>query len=162
MALLRQLAIWAPLVIIYALMVAGRRAARIRQRDRLAPQLLSEIEAQECFRTPLKDVSIFGPGRFAGNLRHWVALPAPRRLIAGTDAFIISVPSAARGGGGPELVFRGRECSIAYSQAPSRLGNRDCIIITGPGRHGQVKLAVWHDNLPEIWHALARTGAALA
>jgi hypothetical protein len=161
MALVRLLVIWAPLVILYALMLAGRRVSRNRQRARIAPQLRGEMEAQECFATPLTDVSIFGPGRFAGNLRHWVPLPAPRRLIVGTDAFIVSMPNAARGAGGPEFVFRGCECSIAYSHAPSRLGDRDCIIITGQARRGQVQLAISHDNLLEIWHALAGTGAAL-
>lgn len=162
MALFRQLVIWAPLVIIYVLMLAGRRVSRNRQRAGIAPSLHGEIGAQECFTTPLNEVSIFGPGRFAGNLRRWVPLPAPRRLVVGTNAFAVSAPNAARGGGGPELVFRGCECSISYSYAPSRLGNRDCIIITGQGRNGPVQLAISHDNLLEIWHALAGTGAALA
>jgi hypothetical protein len=161
MALLRLLVILAPLAILSALMVAGRRVSRNRQRARIAPHMRSEMEARECFTTPLTDVSIFGPGRFAGNLRHWVPLPAPRWLVVGTDAFIVSVPNAASGAGGPELVFRGCECSITYSRAPSRLGNCDCIIITGPAGHGQVRLAISRGNLLEIWHALAGTGAAL-
>jgi hypothetical protein len=158
MAMLRLLVILAPLAIVYALTLAGRRMARNRQRAQIAPQLRGEMEAHQCYTTTLTNVSIFGPGRFAGNYRHWVPLPAPRRLIVGTDAFIVSVPSAALGVG-PELVFRGCECSIAYSRAPSRLGNRDCIVITGLARRGQVWLAISHDNLPEIWPALAATGA---
>ena len=90
MALFRQLVIWAPLVIIYVLMLAGRRVSRNRQRAGIAPSLHGEIGAQECFTTPLNEVSIFGPGRFAGNLRRWVPLPAPRRLVVGTNAFAVS------------------------------------------------------------------------
>jgi hypothetical protein len=161
MAQLRLLVILAPPLGFYALMLAARRVSRNRQRAAVAPQLRGEIEAQECFIMPLHDVSIFGPGRFAGSLRHWVPLPAPRRLIVGTDAFIVSVPNAGHGAGGPEVVFRGCECSIAYNQAPSCLGKRDCIVITGQARRRQVQLAITHDNLRDIWHALATTGAAL-
>jgi hypothetical protein len=73
----------------------------------------------------------------------------------------VSVPHAAFAAGGPELVFSGRDCFIAYSPAPSPLGNRDCIVITGPARRGQIRVAISHDNLRVIWQALTGTGAAL-
>jgi hypothetical protein len=76
--------------------------------------------------------------------------------MVGADAFMISAPQALR-----EFVFTGRESSIRFSQAPSRLVRRDWIVITGQASDGQVQLAITKKaGLPEIWQALAGTGAA--
>jgi hypothetical protein len=72
-------------------------------------------------------------------------------------AFMVSAPQALR-----EFVFRGRESSIAFTQVPSRLVDRDWIVITGQADGSQVQLAITRDNLLDVWQALARTGAALA
>jgi hypothetical protein len=152
MNLLRLLSMVASFGIAYALMWVGAHVRLNRQRAKNAPQLRSEIEAQVCFATALTYVSVLGKG---GWSTHWLRLPGPKRLIVGTDAFIVSAPRALR-----EYVFRGCECSIAFSQAPSRFVNRDCIVITGQARGRQVKLAISHDNLLEVWQALAGTGAA--
>jgi hypothetical protein len=85
----------------------------------------------------------------------WISLRGPKRLVVGTDAFMVSAPQALR-----DYVFTGRESSIALSQAPSRLVNRDWIVITGQDRGRQVQLAITRDDLPELWQALARTGVA--
>lgn len=160
MNLLRLVSTVAFFGIAYALMWVGTRVRLNRQRARNAPQLRSEIEAQVCFSTALTYVSVLGKG---GWTTHWLRLQGPKRLIVGTDAFIVSAPRALR-----EYVFRGCECSIAFSQAPSRFVNSDCIVITGPSRRGsaprqahgpQVKLAISRDNLLEVWQALAGTGA---
>jgi hypothetical protein len=156
---LRLLSMVASFGIAYALLWAGTRGRLNRQRARNTPQLRSEIEAQVCFATPLTYVSVLGKG---GWTTHWLRLQGPKRLIVGTDAFMVSAPRALR-----EYVFRGCECSIAFSQAPSRFMNHDCIVITGPSRRGsapargrQVRLAISRDNLLEVWQALAGTGAA--
>jgi hypothetical protein len=160
MNLLRLLSMVASFGIAYALMSVGTRVPLKRQRAGNAPQLRTEIEAQVCFATALTYVSVLGKG---GWTTHWLRLQGPKRLIVGTDAFIVSAPRALR-----EYAFRGCECSIAFSQAPSRFVNRDCIVITGPSRCGsaprqargrQVKLAISRDNLLEVWQALAGTGA---
>jgi hypothetical protein len=78
----------------------------------------------------------------------------PKRLIVGTDAFMISAPQALR-----EFVFRGPESSIAFGQA---VNPDDCIMIAGQADGRQVQLAIAGDNLQDIWQALAATGAALA
>ena len=69
---------------------------------------------------------------------------------------MVSAPQALS-----EYVFMGRESSIALNQAPSRLGNRDWIVITGQAGGRQVRLAITRDNLPEVWQALAGTGVTL-
>ncbi len=76
-------------------------------------------------------------------------------MIVGTDAFMMSAPQALR-----EFVFIGRESSIAFSQAPSRLVDRDWIVITGQAGGREIQLAITRDNLLEVWQALAGTGAA--
>lgn len=111
--------------------------------------LRNEIEMQVCFAT-----SLYRASRFAGNRSEWIPLRGPKRLIVGTDAFMISAPQALR-----EFVFRGRECSITVSQSPSRFVKRDWIVITGQADGHPVRLAISHNNLPEVWQALARTGA---
>jgi hypothetical protein len=151
MDLLRLLAIMAPLVISYALMSVGTRIWLYRLRGRTVG-LRGDIEAQVRFATTLNRASIRGKGLGSGV---WLSLQGPRRLTVGTDAFIFSAPNALK-----EYVFRGSECSIALSQAPSRFANRDWIIITGPASGRQVQLAISHDNLMEVWQALAATGAA--
>jgi hypothetical protein len=125
-----------------------------RERARNAP-LRAEIEAQVCFETPLSRVRVLGTGGFGGTRGMWISVRGPKRLIVGTDAFMISAPQAPR-----KYAFTGRESSIALSQAPSRLVNRDWIVITGQDYGRQVELAITRDNLSELWQALARTGVA--
>ena len=82
----------------------------------------------------------------------WIRLRGPKRLIVGTDAFMVSAPQALS-----EFVFRGSESSIAFGQA---VNPDDCIMITGQAGGRQVQLAITGGNLPDIWQALAGTGAA--
>jgi hypothetical protein len=70
---------------------------------------------------------------------------------------MVSAPQALR-----EFVFTGRESSIAFTQMPSRLADRDWIVITGQADGSQVQLAITTDDLADVWQALAGTGAALA
>ena len=125
------------------------------ERARNAP-LRREIEAQVCFETILYRASILGTGGFGGTRGQWIPLRGPKRLTVGTDAFTVSAPQALR-----EFVFRGRESSIAFSQVPSRLVVRDWIVITGQAGGRRAQLAITQDNLPDVWHALAGTGATL-
>jgi hypothetical protein len=108
------------------------------------------------FRTPLYRASVLGTGGFGGTRGMWIPLRGPKRLIVGTDTFMVSAPLALR-----EYVFTGRESSIALSQAPSQLVDRDWIVITTQAGGRQVRLAITRDNLPEIWQALAGTGVTL-
>jgi hypothetical protein len=125
-----------------------------RERAMNAP-LRGEIEARVCFETTLDHASILGTGGFGGTRGMWIARRRPMRLVVGTDAFMVYSPF------GWEYVFRGCESSIAFSQAPSFLVNRDWIVITGQNGARQVQIAVTKkDSLPEIWQALAGTGAA--
>jgi hypothetical protein len=149
-----------PFVLIPLLIVGGivyLFVRRSRDREKNAP-LRGEIEARVCFATPLDRVSKLGTGGFEGGTRgYWIALRGPTRLTVGTDAFMVSAPQALR-----EYVFTGRESSIAFSQEPSRVVKRDWIIITGQSATGEVQLAVSRrDAMPQIWEALAGTGAAL-
>jgi hypothetical protein len=153
MDLFRLLTIVAPLGLVFTLMWVGRN----RQRAMNVPQLRSEIEAQVRFATTLTYASVLGSGGFGGTRGQWFRLQGPKRLIVGTDAFMVSAPQALR-----EFVFRGCECSIAFSLAPSRFVNRDWIVITGQAGGRQVQLAITHDNLLDVWQALAGTGAVLA
>lgn len=107
-----------------------------------------------CFETALARVSILGTGGFGGPRGVWISVRGPKRLIVGTDAFMISAPQALR-----EFVFRGPESSIAFGQA---VNPDDCIMIAGQADGRQVQLAITGDNLQDIWQALAATGAALA
>ncbi len=69
---------------------------------------------------------------------------------------MISVPQAHL----HEFVFTGRE-SIRSSQAPSRLVQRDWIVIAGQASDRPVGLAITKKAGPsDIWQALAGTGAA--
>ena len=131
----------------------------IRQnRDRAwnAP-LRGEIEAQVRFETILDRASVLGTGGFGGTRGCWIPVRGTKRLIVGTDAFMVSAPQALR-----EFVFAGRESSIAFGPVTSGLADRDWIVITGQVGGRQVQLAITKDDgLLEIWHALAGTGAAL-
>jgi hypothetical protein len=125
---------------------------RNRERAGNAP-LRGEIEAQVCFETSLDRASILGTGGFGGTRGVWIRLRGPKRLIVGTDAFMVSAPQALR-----DFVFRGSESTIAFGQA---VNPDDCIMITGQAGGRQVQLAITGDNLPDIWRALAATGATL-
>jgi hypothetical protein len=137
-------------VIVYMFM--RRNGERARNAPRRA-----EIEAQVCFETILYRASIFKTAGIGGTRGQWIPLRGPKRLIVGTDAFMVSTPQALR-----EFVFRGCQSSIAFSQAPSGVVDRDWIVITGQADGRQVQLAITQDNLLEVWRALAGTGAALA
>jgi hypothetical protein len=130
---------------------------RNRERFTNAP-LRGEIQARIGLSTPLDHVSILGRGGFEGTRGQWIRFRGPKRLVVGADAFMISLPGAAR-----EFAFTGRESSIAFSQARSGLAKRDWIIITGESGGRQVQLAITkRSGLLEIWQALAGTGAAQA
>ncbi|HUB42442.1 MAG TPA: hypothetical protein VMA72_26615 [Streptosporangiaceae bacterium] len=125
-----------------------------RERTTNAP-LRGEIQAGVRFATRLDHVSILGTGGFGGTRGQWIRMRGPKRLVVGADAFMISMPQALR-----EFVFAGRESSIRYSQAPSRLAQRDWIVITGQVSGREVQLAITKSaGLPDIWQALAGTGA---
>jgi hypothetical protein len=128
-------------------------AQRNRERSGNAP-LRSEIRAQVRFETTLDRVSRLGTGGLGGTRGAWIPLRGSKRLTVGTDAFMVSAPLALR-----EFVFTGRESSIAFSQMPSGPAERDWIVITGHTEGSQVRLAITTDNLPDVWQALARTGA---
>ena len=132
---------------------AGLVIRRNRERARNAP-LRSEIAARVCFEAVLDRVSRLGTGGFGGTQGRWFPLRGPKRLVVGTDAFMVSAPLALR-----EYVFTGRESSIALTRF--RPADRDWIVITGQAGGRQVQLAITQDNLPDAWHALAGTGAAL-
>ena len=143
----------APLLIIGGWVYMFKR--RNRERGRNAP-LRAEIEAQRCFETILYRTSILGTGGFGAARGYWIPLRGPKRLIVGTDAFMVSAPQALR-----EFVFTGRESSISITRIPSRLADRDWIVIAGQAGGRQVQLAITQDNLLDVWQALAGTGAAL-
>ena len=125
-----------------------------RERTANAP-LRNEIQERVCLSTRLDHVSKLGEGGFRGTPGMWIRAKGPKRLVVGADAFMISMPQALR-----EYVFTGRESSIAISQTPSRLVKRDWIIITGQAGGRQVQIAITKkEGLPEIWQALAATGA---
>jgi hypothetical protein len=125
-----------------------------RERAANAP-LRNEIQERVCLSTRLDHVSKLGTGGFQGTPGMWIRVQGPKRLVVGADAFMISMPQALH-----EYVFTGRESSIAISQAPSRLVQRDWIIITGQAGGRQVQIAITKkEGLPEIWQALAGTGA---
>jgi hypothetical protein len=107
------------------------------------------------FETRLSRVRILGTGGLGGTRGMWISLRGQKRLVVGTDAFMISASQARH-----DYAFTGRESSVALSQTPSRLVNRDWIVITGQDRLRQVQVAIRRENLPELWRALARTGVA--
>jgi hypothetical protein len=126
-----------------------------RERSTNAP-LRGEIRAGVRFATRLDHVSILGTGGFGGTRGQWIRLRGPKRLVVGADAFMISLPQALR-----EFVFTGCESAIRYSQAPSRLAQRDWIVISGQVSGREVQLAITKNaGMPDIWQALAGTGAA--
>ena len=143
-----------PLVIIGG--IAYLFTKRNREHASNAP-LRGEIEAHVCFETALHRASVLGTGGFGGMRGYWYSLRGPKRLIVGTDAFMVSAPQALR-----QFAFRGQESSIAVAQMPSGLGVRDWIVITGRNGGRQVQLAITQDNLRDIWQALVGTGAAIA
>jgi hypothetical protein len=127
-----------------------------RERAGNAP-LRAEIEARVCFATRLDRVSKLGEGGFRGTAGYWIPVRGPKRLVVGTNAFMISMPQALR-----EYVFTGCESSIAFSQMPSGLAARDWIVITGQAGGRQVQLAITKkEGLPDIWQALVGTGVTL-
>jgi hypothetical protein len=130
-------------------------ARRNRERAGNAP-LRGQIEARVCFETTLRRVSKLGTGGFDGTRGRWIPLQGPKRLIVGSDAFMISAPQALR-----EFAFTGSGSSIAFTQLRFGLSVRDCIVITGQTGGREVQLAIASDNLLDVWEALARTGAAL-
>ena len=138
-----------PLVIIGGLVYMFMRQNRERAGN--AP-LRDEIAARVCFETTLYRASFLGTGGFGGTRGVWIRLRGPKRLIVGTDAFMVSAPQALS-----EFVFRGSESSIAFGQV---VNPDDCIMITGQAGGRQVQLAITGGNLPDIWQALAGTGAA--
>jgi len=145
----------APLLILGAAIYMFMR--RNGERARNAP-LRGEIAARTCFETKLHRVSILGTGGFAGVRGYWVPITGPKRLVVGTDAFMVSAPQAFR-----EFLFTGRESSIAFARMPSRLvgRDRDWIVIKGQSNGRQVQLAITRDNLLDVWQALAGAGATL-
>jgi hypothetical protein len=152
--MLRLLALVAQVGAVAALMWVGTRLWLNRQRARNAG-LRNEKETQVRFATNLDRASILHTKQLFGG-PHWVSLQGPRRLTVGADAFIFSAPNALT-----EYVFKGCECSITISQAPSSMFvKRDWIVITGQHRGRDVELAISHDDLWEIWRALAGAGAS--
>jgi hypothetical protein len=125
-----------------------------RERGTNSP-LHGEIQRQVCLSTRLDHASKLGEGGFNGTRGMWISFRGPKRLVVGTDAFMISMPQALR-----EFVFIGRESSIAMSRSPSLLVQRDWIIITGQAGGRQIQIAITKkDGLQEIWQALAAAGA---
>jgi hypothetical protein len=139
-------------LIVFLYLLRNREGARS---DPLHAEIRAEIQARACFETPLSRVRVLGAGGFEGTRGMWISLRGPKRLTVGTDAFMVYAAQARH-----DYVFTGRESSIELSQAPSRLVNQDWIVITGQDRGRQVQLGITRDNLPEVWHALARTGVA--
>jgi hypothetical protein len=68
---------------------------RNRERFTNAP-LRDEIQARVCLSTPLDHVSILGTGGFRGTRGQWIRVKGPKRLEAGADTFMISLPGASR------------------------------------------------------------------
>jgi len=129
---------------------------RSRERDGNAP-LRNDMASGASFRAPLHRASVLGTGGFGGTRGVWISLRGPKRLTVSADAFMVSAPQALR-----EYVFTGRDSSIALSRSPSRIVDRDWIVITRQDRDRQLRLAITADNLPEVWRALAGTGATPA
>ncbi len=161
MDLLRLLAVVASVGIAWALISVGMRVVLHRQRANTA-SLRSEIAAEIRFEATLDAARWCKPnGNLWGSDRWWFPLRGPTQLIVGADAFVVSAPKEFS-----EFAFRGCECSISLSQAPSsRFRRRDWIIISGRGitplgSGRQAQLAISRANLWEIWRALAAAGAA--
>jgi len=129
---------------------------RNRERDENAP-LRDDIEAGASFVAPLHRARVLGTGGFGGTRGMWISLRGPKRLAVSADAFLVSAPQALR-----EYVFTGRDSSIALSRSPSGVVDREWVVITRPDVGRELRLAITGDNLPEIWTALAGTGATPA
>jgi hypothetical protein len=160
MNLLRLLVLVASLGIACILISAGMRVVLHRQRARTAA-LHGEV-AEARFETRLSAARWYKTnGNLWGDDRSWFSLRGPTQLIVGAEAFIISAPKAFS-----EFAFKGCECSISLSKAPSSpFKERDWIVISGIGTTPlgsgrQAQLAISHDKLSEIWRALAAAGAA--
>ena len=135
---------------------AGLVIQRNRKRARNAP-LRGAIEAQVCFETALDRACALGTGGFGGTRGVWIDVRGPKRLIVGTDAFMISAPQALS-----EFVFTGGESSISLTQMRFGPAGRDWIVIKDLAGGSQVQLAITTPgNLTDAWRALAGTGAAL-
>jgi hypothetical protein len=150
-----------PLPVVFTFAVMGGIlilfARHNRERATNAP-LRDEIQAGTVFAARLDHVRVLGRGGFEGTRGQWISIRGPKRLTVGADAFMISVPQALR----HDFVFTGRESSIRFSQAPSRLVQRDWIVIAGQVSGSQVELAITtRAGLPDIWQALAGTGATV-
>jgi hypothetical protein len=149
---------WIPQVVVPAILVAAWvQLFRRRHRERAgnAP-LRGEIKSQVVFETTLHRASVRGTGGFGGRPGSWYPLRGPKRLIVGTDAFMVSAPQALR-----EFAFAGRESTISYTPIRYHLETRDSIVTTGPTGGSQVQLAITGDNLMAAWQALEATGAAI-
>lgn len=130
-------------------------ARRNRERARNA-LLRSEIEELARFETPLDRVMFLGTGDFRGEIRDWW-ISRKGRLIVGSGAFVISVPWSVR-----DDVFTGSDSVIEFRHVPYRAAGRDLIIVTGQRGTRQVQVAIRRKGaLPEIWQALAGTGARI-
>jgi hypothetical protein len=151
MDLLRLLVMLAPVVIIGTLMWVG---VRVWPYPRTA-SLRREVEAQVCFATALGRASVLRMSGITGTGSRWYPVRGPIQLTVGTSAFLVFAPQAVR-----QFAFRGSECSIAISQAPSRSFRSDWIVITGLSGGRPLQLAIAPGNLPEVWQALAAAGAA--
>src|SRR5580658_2103086 len=81
-----------------------------RERGTNSP-LRDEIQRQVCLSTRLDHASKHGERGFNSTRGMWICFRGPKRLVVGTDAFMISMPQALR-----EFVFIGRESSIAMNR----------------------------------------------
>jgi len=131
-------------------------ARRNRESDENAP-LRTEIAAGVTLEVPLHRASVLGTGGFGGTRGFWIRLRGPKRLTVGAHGFTVSAPQSSR-----QFAFTRSDSSLALSRAPSRVVTRDWIVITRLDRDRPLQLAITSDNLPEVWQALAGTGAALA
>lgn len=141
---------------VIACAAAGLVIRRNRQRARNAP-LRDGIEAGVCFETPLDRVCQLGTGGLLGGTRDmWIDVRGPKRLVVGTDAFMISAPQAFH-----EFMFTGPESSISLTQMRFGPAGRDWIVIKDLTDGSKVQLAItMRGNVMDAWQALAGTGAA--
>jgi hypothetical protein len=149
-----------PLPLIFTFAVMGGIVVVFTRHSRERPAnapLRAEIQAGTRFETKLDRVRVLGRGGFEGTRGQWISVRGPKRLAVGADAFMISVPQAHL----HDFVFTGPGSSIRFSQAPSRLVQRDWIVIAGQASGRDVQVAITKKaGLPDIWQALAGTGAA--
>jgi hypothetical protein len=142
-------------MLVGAAIIASGWVYMFRRRDRERAGN-SPLRGEVCFEMRLDRVSKLGTGGFNGTRGYWIPIRGPKRLVVGSNAFMISMPQALS-----EYVFAGCESSITFSQMPSGLAERDWIVITGQAGGRQVQLAITKkDALPDIWQALVEAGAA--